>query len=539
MVGIEGAPVIAASLEPSKPSGSARARVPLVVAIALALALLGLFVRDHFGSLYDDAFIYLRYVKNLRAGCGLRFNCADAPIEAFTGPLYLAILWLGGLFTRKLVTLTQLTGALALAAALVTALAAAARSPEAPRGARAVARMESAVVVAVAVALALDHYVLLNGVIGLETSLAALVVTGAWSAADGDRPKTLATLAVIAFLVRPEALLLCAFLPVVPGARNAKTLGAVCAALFAITLTRWTIFHDLLPNTYFAKSGGTWRHASLGVAYIVDALRDFPVIALAPLALLARLGRARRAATSYALLVAGAWLAFFLRSGGDSFEYSRLAFPLVPMLTVLAMRGAYALGSRAFVARPYAAAACVALWGVVLGGRAAYAHRIPPQHGFDNVQRWTRVGKYFAERAPHATLATVPVGAISYFSGLRVIDLVGLGSREIAHAGRTVPPELLVKRWIGHERHDTEWVLAQRPDYVVTTKVRAAPWRDLREAEAGFYADWLILRAMKNGSAPYHVVDAEIAPGAHCLVFARDDAPDLGATPRGSAADRE
>jgi arabinofuranosyltransferase len=530
-----------------KPSSTTRS---LAIAIAFTCVLLGLFVRDHFGSLYDDAFIYLRYVKNLRAGCGLRFNCSDAPVEAFTGPLYLAILSLGGVFTRKLVTLTQVVGALALAGALLTALVAAARPIEtatttatATRDGSTHPAARSVIIGAVALLLALDHYVLLNSVIGLETSLAALVVTAAWSAADSARPKTLATLAVVAFSVRPEAVLLCALLPVVRATRSARILGAVFAALVVITAARWSIFHDILPNTYFAKSGGTWRHASLGLAYIVDALRDFPVIALSPLALLSLTARARRDATAYALLVTLAWLAFFLRSGGDTFEYSRLAFPLVPMLTVLAVRGVYGVAARALAARPRVAMVCVAGVALLIGGRAAYAHRLPTQHGFDNVQRWTRVGKYFAERAPHATLATVPVGAISYFSGLRVIDLVGLGSREIAHAGRTVPPDLLVKRWLGHERHDTEWVLAQRPDYVVTTKVRAAPWRDLSEAEAGFYADWLILRAMKSGSAPYHVADAEIAPGVHWLVFARDDAKELtgsAATPRPeSAAGRE
>ncbi len=484
-----------------------RSSAALPLAIVFALAFLGLFVRDHFGSLYDDALIYLRYVKNLRAGCGLRFNCTDAPLEAFTGPLYLALLSLGGMFTKKLLMLTQGIGALALAGAMVTALFA--------------ARRNVVVVVAVALILALDHYVLLNSVIGLETSLAAFVVTAAWSAADRERPRLLAFLAVVAFLVRPEALLLSVFLFVLPAARNAKILGAVFASLVAITAARFAIFHDVLPNTYFAKSGGTWAHASLGVRYVFDSLWDFPVIVLAPFALL---DRDRRAATSYALLVTAAWLAFFLRSGGDTFEYSRLTFPLVPMLTVLAMRGAYALALRPLDGGPRVASACVLACGVLIGGRAAYAHHLPAQHGFENVLRWTRVGKYFAERAPQATIATVPVGAISYFSGLKVIDLVGLGSREIAHAGRTVPPELLVKKWLGHERHGTEWVLAQRPDFIITTKVRGTPWRELGDAEAGFYADWLILRAMKDGTAPYHVADAEIAPGLHWLVFARNDA---------------
>lgn len=43
----------------------------------------------------------------------------------------------------------------------------------------------------------------------------------------------------------------------------------------------------------------------------------------------------------------------------------------------------------------------------------------------------------------------------------------------------------------------------------------------LAEASAGFYADWLLLREIKAGRAPYRVRDAEILPGDHILMFER------------------
>ena len=43
--------------------------------------------------------IYLRYVRNLHAGCGPTFNCGQPPVEGFTSPLYLAVLWAGAAFT--------------------------------------------------------------------------------------------------------------------------------------------------------------------------------------------------------------------------------------------------------------------------------------------------------------------------------------------------------------------------------------------------------------------------------------------------------
>jgi hypothetical protein len=84
-----------------------------------------------------------------------------------------------------------------------------------------------------------------------------------------------------------------------------------------------------------------------------------------------------------------------------------------------------------------------------------------------------------------------------------------------------VPPELLTRRWIGHERHCTECVLARAPTLIVTTMSRDQPWQTLAEARAGFYADWLLLQEIKAGRAPYRVLDAEVLPGDHILMFER------------------
>ena len=102
--------------------------------------------------------------------------------------------------------------------------------------------------------------------------------------------------------------------------------------------------------------------------------------------------------------------------------------------------------------------------------------------------------------------------------------MLGLTTPAVAKAGRTIPPDLLTENWIGHERHNLEWVLEQEPDLVVTTQFRDTPWDRLEETRAGFYAEWLFVRAVKDGRAPYHVVDAEIAPQVHFLLFERDTA---------------
>ncbi|MFO0734985.1 MAG: hypothetical protein U0270_03865 [Labilithrix sp.] len=486
---------------------------PVLGATVFALASLAWFVREHAYSLYDDAFIYLRFVHHVKAGCGLRWNCNDAPVEGFSGPLYLALLVAGSRVTSKLVTLTQVLGSIGVAGALALAISGAAQPFERTR------RPERAMAaIAVALLLGLDHFVLLNAVIGLETALAACAATAVLVAVTADARRLTIAMAFVLALLRPEGVIFVLLLPMLRWARTPRVLGACLGGLVAIALARWSIFHDVVPNTYWAKSGGSARHFELGAAYLVDAARDFPAIFLAPLALA---WRSRRESAAYFLAASGLWSLSVVRAGGDTFSYSRLLFPLVPALTVLAVRGAMAFGrapaEQARVVRVATAAAAA------LGVRAAVAHAIPEAHGFENVMLWTAVGKHLKAHYPGKTVATVPVGAIGYFSQLEVLDLVGLNSREIARAGRTVPPELLTRTWIGHERHDLEYTLSRAPDLVVTTRVRATPWQTLEEASAGFWADRLLLGAARTGGAPYRVEDLPIANGVHVLALARTE----------------
>ena len=501
------------SRDESASPGQNLALVALAAAVVAAVVACAWFARAHWGGIYDDALIYLRYVKNLRAGCGLRFNCHGPAVEGFTSPLFLALLTAGSVVTTQLIDLCQIicTASLIVAISLGCCVANGLAR-------RAIVGARVAVILATVGALVVDDFVLLNTVNGMETALGAVAVGAIAVAVIYRRPWGLTAVASIALLVRPETLVFALALPVIPWMRRPRYLVTVAAAFAAITAVRYGVFEAVAPNTYYAKSGGTWRHVELGAAYLRDAVADFPLIVLAPLALLGE----RRSEVRYLLIGAGGWCAFFLRSGGDTFEYSRLMFPLVPVLTAMAIAGVAEAAWRVRADRRIAAAAALVV-AVLAGLRASSVHAIPPQHTSPRVLEWAATGSYLRSRFPHATVAVVPIGAIGYYSGLPILDLVGLTEPAIAREGRSVPPELLTRQWIGHERNFTEYVLAQAPEVIVTTMVRAEPWMTLAEARAGFYSDWLLLQEIRAGRAPYHVHDAEITPGRHLLMFVRDD----------------
>lgn len=517
-------------------------RACFAIAVCVVVVAVGRYVSSHWGGVYDDALIYLRYVKNLRSGCGLRWNCDGPAVEGFTGPLYLAVLWLGSFATRQWIDLCQGVCTASLSLAVIAGAGLMLRlgqglvrgTPAAPDAVPAGDAVEGAargdaghgplspwlpagLVAAFALAVLLDDFVLLNAITGMETALGAAVLTAIALAAVANRPRLLMAALGAGLLVRPETMVFVVALPMLPALRRPRYVIAIVAIVAAIAVARFAIFGAFAPNTYYAKAGGTWRHAELGAAYLANVLVDFPLILGAPLALLVPAGRLRRAC-AYLLVASAAWLAFFLRSGGDLFEYSRLAFPLVPMLSVLALVGIAAATSR--VSGRLVIAVPVAI-GLAIGARALAVHGIPPQGASPRVVEWAAVGSYLRKHFPGATIATVPIGAIGYYSQLPLIDLVGLTEPEIARAGRSVPSAMLTKKWIGHERHCTECVLARAPRVIVTTMSRDTPWRTLAETRAGFYADWLLLQEIKAGRAPYDVHDAEVMPGDHVLMFVR------------------
>jgi len=64
-------------------------------------------------------------------------------------------------------------------------------------------------------------------------------------------------------------------------------------------------------------------------------------------------------------------------------------------------------------------------------------------------------------------IAAVPIGAIGYYSGINVIDMVGIVDPVIAH--ESFHPKL-VRKWLaGHTKGDGEYILSRKPKYIQLT----------------------------------------------------------------------
>ena len=87
------------------------------------------------------------------------------------------------------------------------------------------------------------------------------------------------------------------------------------------------------------------------------------------------------------------------------------------------------------------------------------------QHKIDN-DRWTEYRRSIAEalesRDPDALVAANAVGALGYYSDLRILDMLGLNDSHIAHHGHKEAGQIP-----GHQVGDGRYVLSREPDYII------------------------------------------------------------------------
>jgi hypothetical protein len=311
---------------------------------------------------------------------------------------------------------------------------------------------------------ALSPAIAYHAAAGLGTTLAAGLL-GLWVlgyVADLDEPRSswAAGLALgLACFVRAE-LVLFAIPYVVAEWRRTR---APQSALSLVPLAGWTAFrliyyHALLPVTYHVKKLPFLVDLQYGLQYLSHAtmLTGIGVALALPVILLVQRDTGSPVARCIALGTL-AYTLFVVYVGGDYMSFARFFVPVIPVAALI--------GSEA-VTRLLAA-------GTVRIGLTltSLVFLIWPRQETEDVfkyqeqleQRWIRIGKALnrAVTTPQS-IALGAVGAIGYFSGLKVIDQLGMTNDAV---WRTKPDLSVGMK--GHQRYDGEWARAQRPDIVL------------------------------------------------------------------------
>ncbi len=455
--------------DPQPPSQPAARRPPgwaLWAALAAALALLGLYAVEIRHWMLDDAFISFRYAENFAAGKGLVFNEGER-VEGYTTFLWVFVLGLGNKLGFDTVASSRWLGA-AFAAGCLLLLAASGRfvrGIDAGVAALALLMVASSGVFATWTLAGME--VPLVGFLGLLGMLLYLKAR----AADSARLYAAAgVVCALAAMTRPDAGLLFVTLVadrLIDRVRTGRggwlplTLGL--AVLYAPYFAwRYLYYGWLLPNTFYAKVGGTVAQLLRGWDYFTRFSGASLLILCAAAAGLVAAGAMRRRFGPVRVVAVYLLLhtAYVVAVGGDAQPSFRFFGEVMPLLGLWSAMGFAALAPGG--GRQLGFALLVVAFNLL---QAFHQPNMLPFVGSDKVaERGRHAGLWLRQNAdPDAVIATNTAGSIPYYSRLRAIDMLGLNDSHIAHRDVATMGAGIA----GHEKSDGDYVVERRPDYIM------------------------------------------------------------------------
>jgi len=456
--------------------------------------------------LADDAFISFRYARNFARGDGLVFNVGEW-VEGYTNFLWTALL---GVLGRVGVDIPN-AGLFGCLLCFVLALATVSAN---------VRRISGGGVVpfaALALAGLAPFYTFASS--GLETMpLAFLGALAGWVSAKRHGAFLAGLVCILAAMTRPDFLLVYGCMGIALLAEDlvfgggplrrrvslARVSSFAAPLLFVYVpyfLIRWSAYGDLLPNTYYVKSGGLTYYRQ-GLVYLVHFLSTTGGWLWLPLFALALVGKPRSRDELRLRVFAGLTVvlygAYVVKVGGDFMEH-RFFVPLVPLLAVATEVGLRhrlgvitTAGKEAALLAAIAVAAAVALVPVRLIGpgekrwyMAAEHTYYPVSHVFPlrlasgYAEQGERLHRLFAEKGVHPRIVGDAIGMVGYFSDLPIADALGLTNRYIAHkpVHRRGRP--------GHEKFGTPEELQQEGAELSPWPLWGETWREQTEVRLG------------------------------------------------------
>lgn len=441
----------------------------LLVAVAIFL----LHARLYWQWTEDDAFITYRYAHHLAGGSGLVFNLGER-IEGYSNLSWVLLAALAERLGADPIRISKLVGLISGVVALLLSWRLAQQMW--PR-----ARFEPLLAPYI---LAISPILVQHSVAGLETSFFAAVLAGAVLLAGRREPSrslpqaaAFLGLLLLLALTRPEGAAIAFLLLVFRGFWVSRHQPAALKTTWGVgiffvllclayAIWRWTYFHALLPNTFYAKTMGGLHGVIDGVQYSLDFMRDSGGVFFTALALVPMLFGGASFLSWLTLGVLGVYTLFIVFAGGDWMYHYRFFAHVLPLWSALIAVGLGRLLAwvqpgtwRAAVTNACVAVVLLATLVGIGNTELRVARAVLPALAAHNYlsQNYEELGLWFAENTPpEASIAISDVGAVGYYSGREIIDMFGL-----------IDPHIARLRGRMHYKADPRYVLSRAPDYIV------------------------------------------------------------------------
>lgn len=467
----------------------------------------------------DDAYITFRYADNLARGLGPVYNPGERA-EGYTSFSWMLLMAVVRIFQWDPVVVAKVIGTVCSLLTLVVTY----------KLARFVSRRPRTVAWLAVLGLATNSALALNTVMGLETPLYILLMASAvlclFQEVKGGHWWLSTILFALAALTRPEGLAVfgLTWLYQILFAKERWQWALVRLALFGVIvgghfIWRWSYYGELLPTTYYAKTGDILPRLQAGLLYVVEFLIG-PGLFLLAAYLLALWQRGKQ--MSYLLWLCGGYIALIVWEGGDWMPGLRFWAPILPFLHLIL---AEALMNIYYRFRISATARQKVLSGVglgVLGGlymlllvgytAVTWLYTSLRVQGYEeahySLATWLR-----DNASPDASVALMDIGIIGYYSQLRIIDLTGLTESHIAHTPGAFQDKI----------YDPAYVLDQAPEYVILVSTDGDLVPDF-PIDLRIYQSPLFQARYEYAFKLAHLGDGD-GTGYYLLVFERKQTP--------------
>ena len=425
----------------------------------------GYFLYDQSGHAWgaDDAYISYRYAQNLSLGYGLVFNPGER-VEGYSNLLFVLAAWLflsAGVPPASLylaITLLNLIFAIGLVLTFYKLAVTELDETKASLGAL-ILSLSPVLWIWTSAGLEIPLVVLLQILIWISVNSLEIrgsrFYAGIWIAAT-----------LLLCLTRADGFVFPAISLVFLGFKSQRRLFFIFLFVLLLIvgiLTAWRLLYygQLLPNTYYVKVSGPleerFKIAAVLLAYIAvnqGFLGYFSTIVHSIYTVFRESYRKRqplRSKLGFETFASVLWIAYWFIIGGGTYleRFLVILIPLSIFSMLRLIRHAKSIETRIVVAVFLLLQA-----GIIL---------IDPRFDYsvEKYDRWVNLGNYFKDSYPGKVIAVDAVGKISFFSGLKTIDMLGLNDPHISK----IDPKYFSP---GHNKFDPDYILDQKPDLIST-----------------------------------------------------------------------
>ncbi|MGH2574322.1 MAG: tetratricopeptide repeat protein, partial [Ignavibacteria bacterium] len=239
---------------------------------------------------------------------------------------------------------------------------------------------------------------------------------------------------------------------------------------------RYSYFGYLLPNTYYAKTGSSIEYLKAGWDYFWEFAKNYGLYgALVAIILINLKSKERYYEYLYLIMIFFVFSVYVIIIGGDVLKPSRFFVPIVPLFYVLVQESIHQIIN---ILSKKKTPSFSPLSPIIITIILAYiTYKIPyesikKQGELENglVDKMKATGLWLKNKSSESgrtlTVAASTIGAISYFSDVNLIDMLGLTDKEIAHNPKTIEELSITAVGWKERNYNADYIISRKPDYI-------------------------------------------------------------------------